>query len=80
MDFLDRSSLLAPAYTKEMRASLLAGENLAAMMGKLGFSDDVVTQLSLAELHGNTQGSLLKIEAYLAHLMTVKRKLWEVAT
>ncbi|WP_255264879.1 competence type IV pilus assembly protein ComGB [Streptococcus sobrinus] len=80
VDFLDRSSLLAPAYTKEMRASLLAGENLAAMMGKLGFSDDVVTQLSLAELHGNTQGSLLKIEAYLAHLMTVKRKLWEVAT
>ena len=77
---MDRSSLLAPAYTKEMRASLLAGENLAAMMGKLGFSDDVVTQLSLAELHGNTQGSLLKIEAYLAHLMTVKRKLWEVAT
>ncbi|EFQ56470.1 bacterial type II secretion system domain protein F [Streptococcus downei F0415] len=80
VDFLDRSHLLERAYTQKMRSSLLAGENLADMMAKLGFSDAVVTQLSLAELHGNTQGSLLKIESYLANLMTVKRKLWEVAT
>ncbi len=80
VDFLERSHLLAQYYTQEMRSSLLAGENLASMMGRLGFSDDVVTQLALADIHGNTQGSLLKIESYLANLMTVKRKLLEVAS
>ncbi|MGT2930011.1 competence type IV pilus assembly protein ComGB [Streptococcus dentasini] len=80
VDFLERSQLLSSAYTQQMRSSMLSGENLAVMMAGLGFSDDVVTQLSLAEIHGNTQGSLIKIENYLVNLMTVRKKLIEVAT
>lgn len=80
VDFLGRSHLLEEAYVNQMRESMLAGEKLAVMMGRLGFSDDVVTQLALAEVHGNIQGSLLKIETYLTNLMTVKKKLIEVAT
>ena len=44
------------------------------------FSDAVVTQLSLAELHGNLSLALLKIEEYLDNLAKVKKKLIEVAT
>ncbi|MGT2750708.1 competence type IV pilus assembly protein ComGB [Streptococcus orisasini] len=78
--FLERSRLLAKVYTDKMRQKLLDGQNLAEMMGALGFSDDVVTQLALSDIHGNTQKSLLKIEAYLSNLLAVKKKLIEVAT
>ena len=40
----------------------------------------LVTQLSLAELHGNLSLALLKIEEYLDNLAKVKKKLIEVAT
>ncbi|MFC2666330.1 MAG: type II secretion system F family protein [Prevotella histicola] len=46
----------------------------------LGFSDNVVTQLSLAELHGNLSLSLSKIEEYLENVSKIKKKLVEVAT
>ncbi|MGT2949026.1 competence type IV pilus assembly protein ComGB [Streptococcus devriesei] len=80
VDFLERSRLLAKDYTDSMRQGLLNGLNLAEIMSSLGFSDNVVTQLALSEIHGNTQKSLLKIEAYLSNLMVVKKKLIEVAT
>lgn len=63
-----------------MREGLLQGQELSGIMAGLGFSDTVVTQLSLAEIHGHTQGSLSKIEAYLEKLLVVKKKLLEVAT
>ena len=50
------------------------------MMGHLGFSSAIVTQLSLAEVHGNLHLSLGKIEEYLDNLAKVKKKLIEVAT
>ena len=50
------------------------------MMGNLGFSSAIVTQLSLAEVHGNLHLSLGKIEEYLDNLAKVKKKLIEVAT
>lgn len=80
VDFLERSGLLPKTYTQKMHRSLLSGETLAHMMGELGFSDNVVTQLSLAEIHGNTQGALLKIEHYLTQVLAVRKKLIEVAT
>ncbi|OLN83118.1 competence protein CglB [Streptococcus sp. 'caviae'] len=80
VDFLERSRLLAKVYTDGMRQGLLNGLNLAEIMSSLGFSDNVVTQLALSEIHGNTQKSLLKIEAYLSNLVVVKKKLIEVAT
>ena len=49
-------------------------------MGNLGFSSAIVTQLSLAEVHGNLHLSLGKIEEYLDNLAKVKKRLIEVAT
>lgn len=78
--FLKRSQLLADSYTEQMRSSLLSGRGLPEMMAGIGFSDAIVTQISLADVHGNTQKCLLKIEAYLAQMSTVRKKLIEVAT
>ena len=80
VNFLKYSQLLTATYTNRMETSLLNGSGLAEMMADLGFSDKVVTQLSLADIHGNTQKSLLKIESYLANVTKVKGKLIEVGT
>ena len=61
VDFLRRSQLLADEYTDCMQESLLSGLGMAEMLAKLGFSDTVVTQLALADVHGNTRKSLQKI-------------------
>ena len=63
-----------------MRHGLANGQAFSEIMTGLGFSDAVVTQLSLAELHGNLSLALLKIEEYLDNLAKVKKKLIEVAT
>ena len=63
-----------------MRQGLANGQAFSEIMASLGFSDAVVTQLSLAELHGNLSLALLKIEEYLDNLAKVKKKLIEVAT
>ncbi|RLY03115.1 type II secretion system F family protein [Streptococcus hillyeri] len=80
VSFLDRSQLLPTKQTQQMRQSLLNGCGMADMLAELGFSDEVVTQLSLADIHGNTLASLQKIDSYLANLTQVKKKLIEVAT
>ena len=59
---------------------LVSGEIIFRMMESLGFSSAIVTQLSLAEVHGNLHLSLGKIEEYLDNLAKVKKKLIEVAT
>ena len=63
-----------------MRLGLAQGKSFSEMMGHLGFSSAIVTQLSLAEVHGNLHLSLGKIEEYLDNLAKVKKKLIEVAT
>ncbi|WP_373760408.1 competence type IV pilus assembly protein ComGB, partial [Streptococcus ferus] len=78
--FLDKSQLLPKIHVEAMRQGLLQGQNLSAIMNELGFSADVVTQLALAEIHGNTESSLGKIEDYLTKVLAVKKKLFEVAT
>lgn len=80
VSFLRRSQLLENSYTQTMEEGLVAGESFASIMKNLGFSDLVVTQLSLAELHGNINLCLSKIEAYLGQVLKVKKKLVEVAT
>ena len=80
MDFLGRSALLEQNYVQQMRRGLANGQAFSEIMTGLGFSDAVVTQLSLAELHGNLSLALLKIEEYLDNLAKVKKKLIEVAT
>ena len=80
VDFLRRSALLEEVYVAEMQAGLSAGQSFSEIVSRLGFSDSVVTQLSLSELHGNLTLSLGKIETYLENLSKVKKKLIEVGT
>ncbi|MDQ0222930.1 competence protein ComGB [Streptococcus moroccensis] len=80
IDFLKRSQLLSDPYTDVMQKGLVAGQPFSRIMQELGFSSQVVTQLSLAELHGNLALSLEKVEAYLGQVLLVKKKLVEVAT
>ena len=49
VDFLRRSALLEEVYVTEMRAGLSAGQSFSEIVSRLGFSDSVVTQLSLSE-------------------------------
>ncbi len=72
VDFLRRSALRRK-YVTEMRAGLSAGQSFSEIVSRLGFSDSVVTQLSLSELHGNLTLSLGKIEAYLENLSKVRK-------
>ena len=80
VSFLERSQLLPETYTQVMMRGLLSGGRLADIMQELRFSDAVITQLALAEIHGNVQGALERIESYLTSLAQVKKKLVEVAT
>lgn len=80
VSFLERSALLEKDYVMQMKQGLSQGRSFSEMMGNLGFSSSIVTQLSLAEVHGNLHLSLGKIEEYLENLARVKKKLIEVAT
>ena len=79
ISFLDRSLLLEKEYVSQMRLGLSQGKSFSEWWD-LGFSSAIVTQLSLAEVHGNLHLSLGKIEEYLDNLAKVKKKLIEVAT
>lgn len=80
VSFLERSALLEKDYVMQMKQGLSQGKSFSEIMGNLGFSSAIVTQLSLAEVHGNLHLSLGKIEEYLENLARVKKKLIEVAT
>ena len=80
ISFLGRSALLEKDYVARMHQGLSQGKSFSEMMDSLGFSSAIVTQLSLAEVHGNLHLSLGKIEEYLDNLSKVKKKLIEVAT
>ncbi len=67
-------------YTDLLQAGLVKGQAFSQLLAELRFSDNVVTQVALSELHGNTGLSLAKIEEHLANLAQVKKKLIEVAT
>lgn len=78
--FLQRSQLLEDAYTTILKEGLMAGKSFSGLLADLQFSDSVVTQLSLSEVHGNLAGSLAAVEDYLTNLTKVQKKLVEVAT
>ncbi len=80
VDFLKCSQLLADSYTQVLSDGLLAGKPFSSLLADLAFSDSVVTQVSLSEVHGNTSLSLQHIEAYLGNLARVRKKLIEVGT
>lgn len=80
VDFLKRSQLLADRYTSLLYQGLLAGKSFAHLLSDLQFSDGVVTQIALAEVHGNLELSLTHIQDYLGNLVKVRKKLIEVAS
>ncbi len=80
VDFLKRSQLLADPYTQVLSDGLLAGKPFSSLLADLRFSDAVVTQVALAEVHGNTSLSLSHIQSYLENVSKVRKKLIEVAT
>ena len=45
------------------------------MFAAVGFSDNIVTQIALADKHGNLLGSLTKIETYMLRMTKVRKKL-----
>lgn len=71
---------MKPVYVQQMRQSLMQGQGLASLLADLGFADGLVTQMALADVHGNTQQSLASLEDYLTQLLVVRKKLVEVMT
>lgn len=78
--FLEKSRLIPSQYVEKMKQELLNGKQLSDIMAKIGFSEAVVTQLSLAAKHGNLTETLKELDDYLRRFAKVKRKLTEVAT
>ncbi len=73
VDFLKRSQLLADPYTQVLSDGLLAGKPFSSLLADLRFSDAVVTQVALAEVHGNTSLSLIHIQSYLENVSKVRK-------
>lgn len=63
-----------------MEESLLKGQGLADMLSGLGFSDAILTQISLADRHGNIETTLVAIQHYLNQMARIRRKTVEVIT
>lgn len=63
-----------------MEASLLKGNGLADMLAALGYSDAVMTQINLADKHGNIKLTLEKIQDYLSQFRQIKRKTIDAVT
>ncbi len=72
--------MLADSYTDVLQAGLLAGKPFSSLLADLNFSDSVVTQVALSEVHGNTGLSLSHIQSYLENVSKIRKKLIEVAT
>lgn len=72
--FLKKSQLVKLQYVLSMEDSLLKGRGLADMLAGLGFSDAILTQISLADGHGDIKKTLFNIQNYLKQMTQLKRK------
>ncbi|GFH42455.1 competence protein CglB [Lactococcus hodotermopsidis] len=80
VNFLGRSNLVEKEFVTTMREGLANGQNLSQILNDLKFSKSVVTQVALADFHGNTQQTLYLIEENLMKMQKVRQKLLSVAT
>lgn len=80
IEFLDKSKLTDQKFVKTMREGLLEGKNLSEIMGDLGFNQSVVTQISLAQAHGNLQETMELVEKNLMKIQQLKKKLLQLMT
>ena len=80
VDFLARSKLTEPVFVAKMRQGLASGQGLSQILADLQFSEQVVTQVALADYHGNIAETLQLVEHNLRRLSKVRKKLVSVAT
>lgn len=78
--FLARTKLVDQRFVAMMQTGLMNGHNLADILSDLRFSNSVVTQVALADFHGNTQETLRLVELNLTKLQVIRQKLVTVAT
>ncbi|URZ87458.1 competence type IV pilus assembly protein ComGB [Floricoccus penangensis] len=80
VNFLSKSGLVEQGFTQVMHKDLTEGKNLSEILDHLGFSKNVVTQVTLADYHGNIEQSLNLIEINLRKILDVRKKIIQVAT
>jgi competence protein ComGB len=80
INFLERAKLTDIEFTKVMRQGLIDGLSLSEIFSQLKFSPAVVTQIALAENHGNIIETMQLIEDNLRKIDAVKKKLISIAT
>ncbi|WP_245811579.1 competence type IV pilus assembly protein ComGB [Lactococcus fujiensis] len=74
-EFLSRSELMPEVFVEKMREGLANGETLAKILEQLNFSSSVVTQIGLAEQHGDLCGTLKLVEQNVRKSLSVQKKL-----
>lgn len=80
VNFLARSKLVEPKFVTAMQTGLSNGQSLAQLLDDLRFSKSVVTQVALADVHGNTQETLRLVAENLTQVQKIRQKLVMVAT
>ena len=80
VNFLSRSKLVEAKFVTTMREGLSNGQNLSQILSELRFSNSVVTQVALADYHGDTQETLELIAENLTKVQQARQKLVAVAT
>jgi competence protein ComGB len=80
VSFLDRSHLVSSVFVAKMTNGLDNGRPLSDMLSDLKFSPNVVTQVALAEHHGNLIKTLALVQTYLLQQQKLRRKLAQVGT
>ena len=80
VNFLGRSKLVEAKFVTTMREGLSNGQNLSQILSELRFSNSVVTQVAMADYHGDTQETLELIAENLTKVQQARQKLVAVAT
>lgn len=73
--FLDHSKLVDQRFVHTMRTSLANGETISQILARLQFSKSVITQVALADYHGDTQQTFALVTQNLASRLRVRQKL-----
>ncbi|WP_167594955.1 competence type IV pilus assembly protein ComGB [Pseudolactococcus piscium] len=78
--FLDHSKLVDQRFVHTMRTSLANGETISQILASLQFSKSVITQVALADYHGDTQKTFDLVTQNLASRLRVRQKMIAVST
>lgn len=78
--FLDHSKLVDQHFVNTMRTSLANGETISQILARLQFSKSVITQIALADYHGDTQQTFALVVQNLASRLRVRQKMIAVST